>query len=136
MYSLTISKLARQAGVGIDTVRYYERCGLLAEPPRRASGYRDYPAGTVKRLRFIRRAKELGFSLEEVSDLLALSVQRERGVKGVKAAALAKLALVDTKLRELRRVRSGLRTLIAACPGHGPLDACPILKALSQGDKP
>lgn len=133
--SLTISRLAERAGVGIDTVRYYERAGLLPAPPRRASGYRDYPADSVQRLRFIRRAKELGFTLTEISELLELSGQRgetgKRSVRAVKKAAEAKLAVVDHKLAELQRVRDGLHRLIEACPGHGALHDCPILQALS-----
>lgn len=136
--SLTISRLAERAGVGIDTVRYYERAGLLPAPPRRASGYRDYPADSVQRLRFIRRAKDLGFSLTEISELLELSGQRgessKRGVRAVKQAAQAKLAVVDHKLAELQRVRDGLHQLIEACPGHGALQDCPIVQALS-GEK-
>ena len=134
MQTMTIGTLAKRAGVGIDTVRYYERAGLLPAAPRRASGYRDFRPETVQRLRFIRRAKELGFTLDEIGELLALSGQRERGVKGVKSAAQAKLQLVEARLRELKRVRKGLRTLIAACPGHGPLEECPILKALTSGE--
>jgi MerR family copper efflux transcriptional regulator len=140
MKGMNISSLARQAGVGIDTVRYYERTGLIPEPPRRSSGYRDYPLEMVARLRFIRRAKELGFSLEEIGELLSLSGQRGQGVTGgvksVKAAAESKLRLVEEKLRELKRIRAGLQTLIAACPGHGTLEACPILNALNSGDTP
>ena len=131
---LTISRLAERAGVGIDTVRYYERAGLLPAPPRRASGYRDYPADAVQRLRFIRRAKELGFTLTEIGELLELSDPRsdgKRGMRAVKRAAETKLAVVDHKLAELSRVRDGLHQLIEACPGHGPLQGCPILQALS-----
>lgn len=126
----TIGAVARRASVGIDTVRYYERRGLLPEPQRRESGYRDYASDTVERLRFIRRAKELGFTLAEIRELLALSGDRERGVKGVKQRAEARLAEIETRIGELERVRDGLRQLIAACPGHGPLDSCPILRAL------
>jgi MerR family copper efflux transcriptional regulator len=130
---LTISRLAERAGVGIDTVRYYERAGLLPAPPRRASGYRDYPADAVRRLRFIRRAKELGFTLTEIGELLELSEPRDgkRGMRAVKRAAETKLAVVEHKLAELQRVRDGLQQLIEACPGHGPLQGCPILQALS-----
>ena len=127
--TLTIGHLAERAGVGIDTVRYYERAGLLPKPPRRASGYRDYPADSVQRLHFIRRAKDLGFTLTEIGELLALS---QRGdVPEIREAARHKLSLVEHKLAELQRVRDGLRALIDACPGHGPRDACPILQALS-----
>jgi MerR family copper efflux transcriptional regulator len=131
---LSISQLARAAGVGIDTVRYYERAGLLPEPPRRASGYRDYPPAWLQRLRFIRRAKQLGFSLEEIRELLELSAQNERGVAGVKAAAAAKVELVEQRIAELKRVRDGLRQLVDACPGHGAPEACPILRALSEAE--
>jgi MerR family copper efflux transcriptional regulator len=128
----TIGAVARRASVGIDTVRYYERRGLLPEPQRRESGYRDYASDTVERLRFIRRAKELGFTLAEIRELLALSGDRERGVKGVKQRAEARLAEIETRIGELERVRDGLRQLIAACPGHGPLESCPILRALGE----
>ena len=131
--SMTIGTLARAAGVGIDTVRFYEREGLLPAPTRRASGYREYLPPSVGRLRFIRRAKELGFSLDEIRDLLSLSADRERGVSGVKQRAESRLAEVEQRLQELRRMQRGLKQLIDACPGHGPLDTCPILAAL--GDK-
>jgi len=133
---LTIGVVARRAGVGIDTIRYYEREGLLPPPLRRASGYRDYGNDTVERLRFIRRAKDLGFTLEEIRELLALSSDRERGVRDVKGRAEAKLAAVDDRIRELQRVRRGLQQLIAACPGHGPLEHCPILRTLGGEDRP
>lgn len=130
MQTLTISKLAQQAGVGIDTVRYYERTGLIHEPSRRPSGYRDYPLDTVARLRFIRRAKALGFSLEEIAELLTLSTRRD--VRAVKAKAQARLDSVEQKIAELKRIRTGLRKLIEACPGHGDLEDCPIIAALSE----
>ncbi len=130
--ALTIGHVAREAGVNIDTVRYYERAGLLPPPRRRASGYRDYDAEVVPKLRFIRRAKELGFSLDDIRDLLALSVDRERGVHGVRERAAARLAEVETRIAELRRVQRGLRQLVAACPGHGALEGCPILAALGR----
>lgn len=129
---LGIGAIATRAGVGIDTIRYYEREGLLPAPRRRASGYRDYDPGAVARLRFIRRAKDLGFSLEEIRQLLALSGDRAQGVKGVKQRAEARLQAVEQRLRELKRVQKGLRQLIAACPGHGPLEQCPIISALSD----
>lgn len=126
----TIGTVARRAGVGIDTIRYYEREGLLPPPQRRASGYRDYDPGVVERLRFIRRAKDLGFTLDEIRELLVLSTDRERGVKSVKQRAETRLNEVEQRIRELQRVKRGLQQLIAACPGHGPLDHCPILRAL------
>ena len=134
--AMTIGTLARAAGVGVDTVRFYEREGLLPQPARRASGYRQYTAATAQRLRFIRRAKELGFSLDEIRDLLALSADRERGVSGVRQRAEARAAEVERRIRELRRMQRGLQRLIDACPGHGPLEACPILAALGDKETP
>jgi MerR family copper efflux transcriptional regulator len=133
---LTIGSVARRAGVGIDTIRYYERQGLLPPPQRRASGYRDYGEAAIERLRFIRRAKDLGFTLDEIRELLVLSVDRERGVRDVKRRAEARLAGVEERIRELQKVRRGLKQLIAACPGRGPLEHCPILQALGGGAKP
>jgi len=132
MTTISIGTLAKRAGVRIDTVRYYERDGLLSPSGRLASGYRRYGEAELKRLRFIRRAKTLGFSLEEVRDLLELSAQRN--VAQVKAGAQAKLADLDRRIAELEAVRAGLRALIAACPGHGRAESCPILNALSQED--
>ncbi|HEY8518933.1 MAG TPA: heavy metal-responsive transcriptional regulator [Gammaproteobacteria bacterium] len=128
---MTIGRLAAVAGVNIDTVRYYERSGLLPPPRRRASGYREYGAADVARLRFIRRAKALGFTLEEIRDLLALSSDRQGDMQAVKAKAEARLRQVERKIAELERVRRGLEQLIAACPGRGELGACPIVGALS-----
>lgn len=132
MSAFTIGEVARRARVGIDTVRYYERSQLLPPAPRRASGYRQYDAADVRRLNFIRRAKEVGFSLAEIRELLALSGDRERGVRGIKARAESRLAEVDARIRELQRVRRGLKALIAACPGQGALESCPILAALGE----
>jgi MerR family transcriptional regulator, copper efflux regulator len=130
--TLTIGRLAQGAGVAIDTVRFYEREGLLPEPRRRPSGYREYDSTSVARLRFIRRAKELGFTLDEIRDLLALSADRHGGVEGVRERAAARLAAIDARIAELQRVRDGLAALVDACPGHGAPDTCPILKALSE----
>ena len=132
--SLTIGAVAKRVGVAIDTIRYYEREGLLPEPLRRASGYRSYDEGTIAQLRFIRRAKELGFTLEEIRELLALSADRQRGVKAVKKRAEQRLAAIEQRIAELQRVRDGLAQLVASCPGHGRPEECPILRALSDED--
>lgn len=129
---MKIGELAHRAEVGIDTVRYYERQGLLPEPERLASGYRRYDQSDVARLRFVRRAKALGFTLVEIRELLALSGRREDDMGGLKAAATGKLADVESKLAELTRIRNGLKTLVASCPGHGALEQCPILNALAE----
>jgi MerR family copper efflux transcriptional regulator len=128
---MNIGQLARLAGVPIDTVRYYERQQLLPAPARSAAGYRRYEEGDVLRLNFIRRAKALGFTLEEIKDLLAISAARD-DIAQVKAAATTKLAVVEERLAELQRVRDALRGLIEACPGHGDPSTCPILGALQQ----
>ena len=127
---MRIGELARRVSVAIDTVRYYEREGLLSPAARQASGYRSYGGGELKRLRFIRRAKALGFSLDEIRALLTLS--DEQNVAEVKLAAQARLDDLEQRIAELERLRNGLRSLIAACPGHGRADACPILNALTQ----
>ena len=129
MQALGIGHLAKRGGVGIDTVRYYERNGLLTPRTRLASGYRRYGELELSRLRFIRRAQALGFTLKEVKELLALSGQRDVG--RVKRSAQAKLADVERRIAALERVREGLANLIEACPGHGRAADCPILRALT-----
>jgi MerR family transcriptional regulator, copper efflux regulator len=132
MNALGIGELAKRAGVGIDTVRYYERSGLLAPHARLPSGYRRYRELEVARLRFIRRAQALGFTLTEIKELLKLSAQRD--VTRVKRSAQAKLADIDRRISELQRVRNGLAELVAKCPGHGRASDCPILLALGSGE--
>lgn len=133
---MTIGRLAADAGVGIDTVRYYEREGLMPAPPRNQSGYRHYDAAGATRLRFIRRARELGFSLDDVRELLAVSADGGHGTQAMRERAEARLADVERRIAELRRVQRGLKKLVDACPGHGPLDACPILAALGGKENP
>lgn len=133
MSLMKIGEVATRADVNIDTVRYYERTGLLPEPKRRPSGYRAYDSNTIRRLRFIRRAKTLGFTLEEIGELLSISGQRD--VAAAKAAARRKLASVDQRLAELQRIRDALAGLVEACPGHGATEHCPILAALNDADE-
>jgi MerR family copper efflux transcriptional regulator len=130
MESMAIGKIARRAGVSVDTVRYYEKSGLLAPAARLASGYRRYDDAQLRRLRFIREAQKLGFSLRDVRELLSLS--RQRDVTRVKNAAKKKLADVESRIASLERVRAALGKLVAACPGHGLAQDCPILKALGE----
>ena len=129
---MKIGELAKLAGVAIDTVRYYERQGLLPPPPRHGSGYRRYEQEDVSRLRFIRRAKALGFTLEEIASLLELSARRHEDMAELKQAAESRLQALDLRIADLERVRAGLRQLVTACPGHGALTTCPILAALSE----
>jgi Hg(II)-responsive transcriptional regulator len=135
MRTLTIGELAREAGVNVQTVRYYERRGLLEEPPRRASGYREYPESDVARLGFIRRAQALGFTLTEIGDLLSLRVDPRTTSADVHRRVEEKLADVEAKLADLRRIRGALRELAASCKAHGPVGECPFLEALEAQDE-
>ena len=130
MQSVGIGQLAKRVGVGVDTVRYYERNGLLSPRSRLASGYRRYSEQEVTRLRFIRRAQVLGFTLKEIRELLALSAQKD--VARVKSSAQRKLEDVQQRIAALQRIRDGLAKLVDACPGHGRVAECPILKALGS----
>ncbi len=132
MKPLTIGKVARRASVGVETVRFYEREGLIEEPPRRESGYRQYPEETVSRIRFIRRAKELGFSLKEIKELLALRIDPEASCEDIRQRAEAKIADIEEKVRTLRRMKKALVKLTAACNGRAPVSECPILEALED----
>lgn len=131
MQPLSVSQLARAAGVGIETVRHYETLGLLPTPARDANGYRRFAPDSLRRMDFIRRAKALGFSLPEVQELLALSDGRHGDMECLHLRASDKLAAVEQRIAELQRIRDGLAHLIAACPGHGPMQECPILSALT-----
>ncbi len=132
MSTLTIGQVARQAGVGIETIRFYEREGLLEEPLRRPSGYRQYPENVVTRIHFIKRAQQLGFSLKEITELLTLRVDGHTSCEDVKHRTEAKLAEVERKLIELQRMRHALLHVAALCTGQGPASACPMLEALDQ----
>ena len=132
MTSLGIGTFAKRAGVRIDTVRHYERSGLLVPESRLESGYRRYSEAELTRLRFIRRAQVLGFSLKEIGELLALS--KTRNVARVKRAAELKLADVEERIAALMRMRDALSTLVTTCPGHGEPADCPILTALGGED--
>ncbi|KAF1685556.1 heavy metal-responsive transcriptional regulator [Pseudoxanthomonas broegbernensis] len=129
---MNIGQLARQTGVAIDTIRYYERQGLLPAARRGANGYRQYGPADTRRLRFVRRAKELGFSLEEIGSLLALSDARGADMAQVRVTAQEKLVMIQERIDELQRVRNALRDLVEACPGHGALQDCPIMGALAE----
>lgn len=132
MRPLKIGQVAREAGVGVETVRFYEREGLLDQPARRDSGYRQYDDEAVSRLRFIRRAKDLGFTLKEVKELFELSRDPEATPADVRARAEAKVADIEERVRDLLRIQEALRGLVNSCPGHGPLEGCPILRALED----
>lgn len=125
-----ISQTAREAGVNAQTLRYYERRGLLAKPPRRGSGYREYPADAVRIVRFIKRAQELGFTLDEIEELVRLRGVRRGERHKVRAIAERKIADIDQKIAQLQSMRQALDQLVDACH-HGGAADCPIIEALS-----
>jgi len=129
--NMTIGKVAESSGVGIDTIRFYERRGLLPEPQRSHSGYRLYTPSVMGRLNFILRAKDLGFSLEEIRTLLKLQDQGGRKAE-VKKLARSKLEQIETKISDLERMRDVLRQLNTDCSGDGDIESCPIIDALSD----
>ena len=132
--SMTIGELARRAGVNTQTVRFYEREGLIPEPGRGASGYRQYPPVMVERVRFIRAAKAVGFTLEEIAELLSLRVRRGASCADVRKRAESKVADIDAKLEALRRMRSVLAQMVASCSGRCAIRNCAILEAIEASE--
>lgn len=135
MTHLTIGKVAQRAQVGIETVRFYEREGLVDAPPRGPSGYRQYPESVVPRLRFIKRAKELGFTLKEIKELLSLRLDPKTTCVDVRQRAETKIADIEDKLVSLRRMKKALVKLTESCRGDGSADDCPILEALDPKER-
>ena len=131
---MKIGEVAKAAGIGIDAVRFYERQGLIPEPARQPSGYRVFPPDVVLSLRFIRRAKELGFSLKEISELLSIEMAANASAADVKKLAEAKLADMEERIRALQRMRRALKKAVAACPGKGPTSGCSILRSFADGN--
>lgn len=129
---LTISGFAREAGVSVETVRYYERRGLVPKPPRTPSGYRKYPPGAARRIRFILHAKELGFTLKEIGELLSLRVSPDTPCAEIKKRARAKIQDIEGRLDSLVRMKSTLERLERRCRSAGPVSECPILEALDR----
>lgn len=128
----TIGVLAKKEGLATETLRYYERQGLIAPSRRSASNYRLYDLTSVRRLRFIRRAQTLGFSLAEIGELLSLHQQPAADMGAVKALAQTRIADIEARIADLERMKTGLTALSAQCPGHGDTAGCPILNALLQ----
>ncbi len=125
---LTIGYLARAAGVNIETVRYYQRVGLIQEPPKPAEGYRHYPADAVDRIRFIKRAQQLGFSLKEIAELLELGTGH---CLDVRARAEKKRARIEQQISDLKKLQKTLDNLITACQTDNDSAHCPIIETLS-----
>ena len=133
MGPLKIGQVAEAAGVSVETIRFYEREKLLAEPPRGPSGYRAYPEDVVDRILFIRHAKDLGFTLNEIRELLALRVTSNGRCEAVKQRAEKKLVDVEERIRSLQRIRRTLRKLVSDCDGQAPTSDCPILAVMESG---
>ncbi|NMG74862.1 MerR family transcriptional regulator [Aromatoleum diolicum] len=134
MNEITIGTLARSAGVGVETVRYYQRRGLLPPPTGRKGAFRVYGDAELARLRFIRRAQTLGFSLDEISDLLALDEESDR--ESARAFANAKIADVESRIRQLEEMRNALQSLVHCCEYTEAPAPCPILNALTDENSP
>ncbi len=132
MNGLTIGRLAKQVGLGIETVRFYERQGLIEPPPRTESNYRIYPQEEVARLRFIKKAKSLGFTLNEIKELMFVRHDPHATKADIKDRTLAKIKDIEGKITDLTRIKTALEHLASSCDGHGPLDECPILAALDS----
>lgn len=129
---MTTSELARRAGVNVQTVRFYERKGLLPAPPRTPGGYRRYDADALRRLRFIKHAQEIGFSLREIDELLSLRIDAGRACADVRRHAHDKIAEVDRRLRKLEQMRQVLARLVERCDRDPAPSDCPILEALDE----
>lgn len=127
-----IGQVAQATGLTVEAIRYYERIGLIHEAPRTASGYRQFDPGVVHRLGFVQRAQDLGFSLDEIRELLELSASPEAPAAQVRELAQAKLAEIEAKLTDLTQIRDALRAVSSACRGEGPASECPILDALES----
>jgi len=134
MNDLTIGQAAKLAGVSVETMRYYERRGLIPEPPRKRSGYRQYPRSTIATLRSILKAKDLGFTLEEIRELLFIHLVPGATKADVKARAERKIYEISNKIADLKRMKKALVELSATCDGVGPIEECPILKALGEDE--
>lgn len=132
MKPLTIGKVAHIAGIGIETIRFYEGKGLIPEPPRKESGYRQYPENIILRIRFIIRAKELGFSLKEIKELLSLRASPKAKCEDVRIRSEEKLKDIGDKIRSLRAMQRALSRLIGQCTGNAPATDCPILESLDK----
>jgi MerR family transcriptional regulator, copper efflux regulator len=127
-----IGEVARRAGVNVETVRYYERRGLVADPPRTDAGYRQYPDSTVRRIRFVKRAQELGFSLREIAELLDLRVEEGAPCAAVLDRTRAKMADIDRRIADLEEMRAALEPLVDACAAETGATDCVILDHLSN----
>jgi MerR family mercuric resistance operon transcriptional regulator len=134
MEKLTIGQLAKRAKVNLETIRYYERRGLIPEPPRSEIGYRMYSRDAVARTEFIKRAQALGFSLREISEIFALRMEPETTCGDMKAKVEAKIEDIEQKIADLEQIREALVAMAEKCRGKGPIGECPILEALYKNN--
>lgn len=134
MEKMTRGDVAERADVGRETVRYYEKRDLIPKPSRTAAGYRQYTSEHVKRIRFVKRAQELGFTLKEIGELLSLRADPAIDSADVKKQAEAKVAEVEKKIRDMRRIKEALTSLIASCGGSEPTADCPIMEAMQRDE--
>ena len=132
MEELTTGQLAKRAQVNIETIRFYERKGLLPKPRRNSSGYRIYPQDSVNHIKFIKRAKILGFFLKEISELLSLRVESKKTCAHVKKQIETKLDEINKKIKSLRHIQKALKNMAKSCQGKGPTSKCPILDELNK----
>ncbi len=132
MSRFTIGKVAEAAGVGVETIRFYERRGLIDQPKPLKSSFREYPEAVVSRIRFIKRSQELGFTLSEVAELLMLSETSGATRRSVKELAAKKLTSIREKLNDLKWMEATLDKLVSACSGSGPVKGCPIIEAITE----
>ncbi|MEJ2346753.1 MAG: heavy metal-responsive transcriptional regulator [Gammaproteobacteria bacterium] len=135
MKPLSIGQVAQRAGISVETIRYYEKQGLLAKPRRSAAGYRQYSDDAVRRLRFIQRAKDLGFTLREIRELLVLRTEPGVSCADVRKQAMDKITGIERKVRRLTQMRDALRTLADECDTDAPVSKCPILEALEREEE-
>jgi len=135
MTTLNIGQLARQTGVTVETVRFYEKQGLIAAPRRTAAGYRQYPPETVQRLHFIQNAKDVGFTLRDIGELLAMREESGTTCQDIQLRASDKLVEVEQKLRELTRIRNALARLVTKCKAQTVEGECPILAEFDNEER-
>ena len=136
MRRLTVGQLAREAGINSESVRFYESQGLLPEPPRSAGGYRVYSQDSLLRIRFIKRAQDLGFSLKEIRELLSLSEDTASDCAEVRALAQTKVEEIAQKIQALQSMKRALSELASSCPGSGSVASCSILESIGSHEVP
>ena len=134
MDDLTIGSLAKEAGVNVETIRFYERRGLIRQPNKPSSGYRRYPCEEVSRIQFIKHAQNLGFTLKEITELLSLRVSPKTSCEEVKEQAVVKIQDIKEKIRTLQSMKRTLEGLVRSCEDRAPTRECPILETLNTGE--